>query len=370
MSDEQGRQMRDAQRASRIRELLLAWFDEQRRDLPWRRSDDPYRIWVSEIMLQQTQVERVVPYYERFLEAFPTVHDLAGADVDEVLRLWEGLGYYSRARNLHRAACMMVEAHGGRFPRGLEEALALPGVGRYTAGAILSIAYHEPVPAVDANAARVLARLFAVDGRIDGGEGRQRIEELAQLTLSRKRPGDFNQALMELGAMICTAGRPGCLLCPATEVCAGRAAGRETEIPPPGRAATRRQRAVAGVIRRDGRVLVAKRDEESHWPGLWEFPAVILEGDQRADEALREYLAANTGLEVAIGEVLAELSYGIMNRRVDLTARWCEVTGGETRASGHERVRWMAPEELPEVAMPSPHRALAEIVQERMAKKR
>ncbi|MFW5868776.1 MAG: A/G-specific adenine glycosylase, partial [Armatimonadota bacterium] len=232
---------------SQIRGLLLAWFDAHRRDLPWRRTSDPYRIWVSEIMLQQTQVDRVIDYYERFLVAFPTVEALAEAPIDDVLRLWEGLGYYSRARNLHAAARVIVQEHGGEFPRSPEAIRALPGIGEYTAGAVQSIAFGVPVPAVDANVIRVLARLFAVEGDVSAGEERRRIADLAAEVVPDDRPGDFNQALMELGALLCIPGRPGCLICPLSEVCRAKLRGLQATIPPPKSRAVHEVASVAGV---------------------------------------------------------------------------------------------------------------------------
>ncbi len=246
---------------------LLAWFDRHKRDLPWRRTSDPYRIWVSEIMLQQTQVDRVIGYYERFIEAFPTVEALANAPLDDVLRLWEGLGYYSRARNLHAAAQTVVREHGGAFPRSYEALRALPGIGEYTAGAVLSIACGVPTPAVDANAIRVLARLFAIEGDASKGQVRRRITELALQVLPADRPGDFNQALMELGALICIPGRPGCLICPLTDACEARARGLQERIPE--------------VKSRPLQQLAARAHDEARWVGVSELAALAMPSPHR-----------------------------------------------------------------------------------------
>ena len=212
-----------------MRRALLGWYDRNRRDLPWRRTDDAYRIWVSEVMLQQTTVKTAAPYYESFLERFPTLHALAEEPEEEVLAAWSGLGYYHRARNLHRGAQHVAERHGGRFPKTLEAALAVPGVGLYTASAVLSIAHGQALPVVDGNVRRVLARLLALRGpeyRRDGPYY-NRAEEL----LDRERPGDWNQAVMELGATVCTPRNPGCDACPLRTHCRARALGLVGELP-------------------------------------------------------------------------------------------------------------------------------------------
>jgi A/G-specific adenine glycosylase len=223
-----------------FRPQLLAWFRQYQRDLPWRRTNDPYRIWLSEIMLQQTRVTAVIPYYERFLARFPDIHALAAAPQEEVLRLWSGLGYYSRARNLHRAAQEIVAKHGGLFPRSERDALELPGIGRYTASAILSIAYGAKHAVLDGNVARVLARLFAVRG---DSKRWQSLQESANGLLDPKSPGDWNQAMMELGATLCTPQTPQCLLCPVTQFCQARKLGLADSLP-----ARRKKRATEKIV--------------------------------------------------------------------------------------------------------------------------
>lgn len=342
---------------------LLAWFDAHKRDLPWRRTSDPYRIWISEIMLQQTQVDRVIDYYERFIAAFPTVEALAKAPIDDVLRLWEGLGYYSRARNLHSAARAIVEQHGAEFPRSPEAIRALPGIGEYTAGAVLSIAFGVPAPAVDANVIRVLARLFAIEGEVAKGAGRRRIADLAAEVVPDDRPGDFNQALMELGALLCISGRPGCLICPLGEVCAAKSRGLQDTIPPPKSQAVKEVCAVAGVVRRaDGRVLVARRPADGQWGGLWEFPNTHYDPGCAPEDALTEHLADAFGLNVRVSAELASFTYGVMNRRVALTVLSCALESGVATPSGHDEVRWATIADLAEIALPSPHRTVAEIL--------
>ena len=253
-----------------IRRLLLRWFDGHKRDLPWRRTRDPYRIWVAEIMLQQTRVPTAIPYYHRFLRTFPSVKKLARARLNSVLRLWAGLGYYSRARHLHGAAKRIVRKHGGRFPHTLEEALALPGIGPYTARAILSIAYEQPLAVVDGNVARALTRLFKLPAK-DVNE-RGQFQSLADELVDPRRPGDFNQALMELGSTVCLPRIPRCADCPLEKLCAARQAGLERKL---GLRRDKRARPTTTlnvlVARQNGRLLLV-REPNGVFSGLWHFP--------------------------------------------------------------------------------------------------
>lgn len=282
---------------------LLRWFERSRRPLPWRETADPYAIWVSEVMLQQTQVDRVVPFYLAFLERFPTVEALAAAPLDDVLARWRGLGYYARARSLHRAAQEVVERHRGRLPGSLTALLALPGFGRYTAGAVASIAFGLQAPLVDGNVARVLARLFEVEG-VPGDKAREaRLWALAGELVPARRPGDWNQALMELGATVCLPSRPLCLLCPVAARCQALAHGRVDELPPPRRAARRaRLELEVAVAQRPGAVLLARRPEGGLFGGLWELPCA--EAGAAAGRALERLLGprATVGPELTVVE--------------------------------------------------------------------
>lgn len=223
--------MLQEQELATFRKQLLGWFRQFQRDLPWRRTRDPYRVWLSEIMLQQTRVAAVIPYFERFLERFPNIHALASAPEEEVLRLWSGLGYYSRARNLKRAAEKIVAEYGGEFPARAEEVLELPGIGNYTAAAILSIAFNEKCAVLDGNVARVLARLDAVRGDLQETQRWRKLQHSADALLDPKSPGDWNQAMMELGATLCTPKSPQCLLCPVAEFCKARKLGLAESLP-------------------------------------------------------------------------------------------------------------------------------------------
>jgi A/G-specific adenine glycosylase len=257
---------------------MLSWFAERKRDLPWRKTRDPYRIWLSEIMLQQTRVAAVIPYYENFLESFPDVRTLARARIDRVMAKWAGLGYYSRARNLQRAAKEMVSRHAGNFPRAYEAALALPGIGRYTAAAVLSIAYDAPHAVLDGNVARVLARIGAVRGDLRAPALWRKLEAAAQDLLARNAPGDWNQAMMELGATVCTPKSPRCEDCPAEKWCRARKLGIVEEVP-----FARKKRATVGVTLaaavlldpRKRTLLVRQLDGDGAlFSRMWQFPAL------------------------------------------------------------------------------------------------
>ena len=284
-----------------FRKRLLAWFRQFQRDLPWRRTRDPYCVWLSEIMLQQTRVAAVIPYYERFLERFPNIRALAAATEGEVLRLWSGLGYYSRARNLHKAAQRIVAAHGGEFPSGVEDVLALPGIGGYTAAAILSIAFGQTQAVLDGNVARVLARLGAVRGDLrESGRWRE-FQKSADAYLEAKSPGDWNQAMMELGATLCSPKSPQCLLCPVAQFCEGGKLGIADLLPEKHKKRTTVEIRLAAAVFADehGRTLLlppsGDRNTEAladHVPtltsNLWHFPTVPVNGNPVAK--LRDHL--------------------------------------------------------------------------------
>ncbi len=261
---------------------LLRWYDEHARDLPWRRTSDPYAIMVSEFMLQQTQVKTVIPYYRSFLERFPSFAHLANAPLERVLEAWKGLGYYRRARNLHAAAKAIVDRFGGEAPASWDEMRGLPGIGDYTAAAVLSIAYGKPYPVVDGNVIRVGARLLAADEPADSSRLRREIASGLAAIIPHDRPGDFNQAMMELGATLCSVQRPACERCPVTRYCRARAEGREVELPVPARRSkVKEERFHVLVLRMGGATLLVKRPEEGLLAGLWEFPRAAL-GDEGA----------------------------------------------------------------------------------------
>jgi A/G-specific adenine glycosylase len=305
----------------KFQKKLLEWFRAQRRELPWRASCDAYRVWVAEVMLQQTRIAAVLPYYRKFLRRFPSVRALARARHEEVLKRWAGLGYYSRARNMHRAAKEIVARHSGKFPRDYEAALELPGVGRYTAAAVLSIAYDASLAVLDGNVARVLARLKAVRGDLRAPGRWKALEELSVCLLAVKAPGDWNQALMELGEVVCTPGSPRCGECPVARWCTARARGLQTEIPAPRMKRAPVEMKIAAAILRDGRgrtMLV--KDPGAHdgvlFSRMWQFPAVEVARDAR--EELAKHLRATLGVECARLEALAEAKHGVTFRNITL----------------------------------------------------
>jgi len=282
---------------------LLAWFAAGQRDLPWRKTKDPYRIWLSEIMLQQTRVAAVVPYYSKFLARFPNLPALARARTEAVLQRWAGLGYYSRARNLHRAAKEILARHGGGFPRGYDAALSLPGIGRYTAAAVLSIAYGEPLAVLDGNVARVVARLGAVRGNLRAPSTWKKLDGTAQMLLARDAPGDWNQALMELGATVCTPKSPCCAECPVAAWCRARKLGIAGQLPDSRakRKPVRITLAAAVLLDPRGKTLVIRDGEGALFSGLWQFP--VLEITANGAAQLRRHLKKIFGL-TAVGQMM------------------------------------------------------------------
>lgn len=306
-----------------FQQSLLAWYRRHRRALPWRARRDPYRVWIAEIMLQQTRIAAVLPYYERFLKNFPDVASLAGARQPEVLRLWSGLGYYSRARNLHAAAREIVTHHAGEFPRTLDAALALPGIGRYTAAAVLSIAYDVPLAVVDGNVARVLARIFAIRGDLRAPRRWRRIASISDQILAHSAPGDWNQALMELGETTCTPQNPRCADCPAARHCRARARNLTGKIPAPRvKPKTIRIRIAAAILRDPrGRTLLV-RDPGTHdevlFSRMWQFPAVEVSRNPRGE--LESHLRASLALNGApfTLKALPAARHGVTFRNVTL----------------------------------------------------
>ncbi len=346
-----------------LRRALLRWYRANARDLPWRRTNDPYQIWLSEVMLQQTRVETVVPYYERWLRVFPAVQDLAAASQSRVLKMWEGLGYYTRARNLHRAAQAVVEQRDGAFPQTAEDWQELSGVGRYTAGAIASIANGEAVPTVDGNIKRVLARLFEVESPLGTPETEARLWALADEILARSAPGDFNQALMELGATVCTS-RPRCVDCPVQKYCRGCASGSPERLPRRGRDTVVKQvREAAAIIVRRSRVLLVQRPSSVLLANLWTVPAVDVSEVADGFEALREHLSWSFGLEVEFGASIGTIRHRFTHRdlRVDVYA--VTAVRGRLRCNGSVNVAWVKRDELGEYACANVDRKILALVQ-------
>jgi A/G-specific adenine glycosylase len=340
-----------------LRAPLLRWYRRSSRDLPWRRTRDPYAIWVAEVMLQQTQVATVLPYYRRFMTRFPDPARLAAASEEEVLALWSGLGYYRRARSLQAAARQVVECHAGRLPADPCELRRLPGIGRYTAGAIASIAFDLCEPVLDGNVRRVLTRIIADDPE------ERRLWEIAAQLADGPDPGDLNQALMELGALICTPRDPSCDACPLSRHCRAGASGRPEAYPARRNAgrATEQVRVAVAVVRRADQVLLERPPSGSPLRGAWDLPALATPPGATAASTLCRALRRRYGLEISAGEPAGRVSHGIMHRRLRLEVVPCRLRRG--RVAGRRELRWVELSALDQAAVSgATHKALSLLV--------
>jgi len=354
----------DSQKTHKLTGLLLEWFAANARDLPWRRTHDPYAIWVSEIMLQQTQVKTVIPFWERWLRELPTLETAAKASPDQLHKLWEGLGYYTRVRNLQKAAQVIMEKHGGKFPSTFEDVLALPGIGRYTAGAICSIAFNQPTPLLDGNVMRVLTRIFGIGENPKEKETSARLWKLAEELVvhaasvkgSKDSCSHLNQSLMELGALICTPRSPQCLLCPARKLCVAFRDQRIEELPNLGeRQKATARKFVTFVIERDGKYLAQQRPSGVVNAHLWEFPNVETNGGGETIEQIFEaqFAVAATGFEPLI-----TVKHSITRYRITLEAFAIQIKR-DTSKNGHV---WRTLEQLQKLAFTSAHRKVLQAV--------
>jgi len=359
--------------AGRIASDLLAWFRGRDRDVPWRGETNPYRVWVCEVMAQQTRIRTVRERLPEFFGAYPTIEALAGSDPDELMRAWEGLGYYARARNLRRAACRLVDAAGDDRPAALpttvEELRALPGVGPYTAGALASIAFGRSEPAVDGNARRVLARLFdlarsthavldeAARGLIAAADSQPNAEAMSA---AGSRAGELNQAIMDLGGEICTPRSPDCGVCPLSTHCLALARGTVNERPPrkARTALPHHDIGVAVVWRGDGRLLIQRRPTEGLLGGLWEFPGGKVKPGERPEAAAARETREETGLQVAIRGPAGRVEHAYSHFRITLHAFHADVTGGSLRDDGAEPRAWVEPSGLVRYAFPAANRRI------------
>ena len=379
--------MNDTQRFTLFRKDLLRWFAENRRPLPWRADYTPYRTWIAEVMMQQTQMDRGVQYFLRWMERFPDVAAVAAAPEEDLLKAWEGLGYYRRARNIQAAARVIMERHGGNFPTSYADILALPGVGPYTAGAIASTAYNEEVPCVDGNVERVLSRVFDIDTPVKEEPAKSRIRELAQAlgvitdpkvkkaftarVMEHQPPekaGDYNQALMELGALVCVPnGAPLCDVCPLAGLCESRHLGIQNERPVPGKkAAVTQIEVVCGVLLHEGKVFIQRRNEKDVWGGLWEFPGGCVEPGETPEQAVVREWMEEVGFKVAIVRPLDVIRHNYTTYRITLRCyqlrlegepKGCPVPEELTEATA---CQWIAPQDIEAFPLPAPHRKLAD----------
>lgn len=339
-----------------IRRALLAWFRREARPLPWRQTRNPYFIWLCEVIMQQTRIDQGLPYYERYAARYPTVRDLAAASEDDVLKLWEGLGYYTRARNMHRTARRIVEEYGGEFPRKAVLLQLLPGIGPYAAGAIASIAFGEAVPVVDGNVRRVLSRLFNLDACIDDPQTERELWRIAASLIPARSPGDFNQAIMELGATVCTPRKPECTQCPVASWCAARALGVQEQRPVRKRKSTPpHHEIVAAVIACDGRYLIGKRPAEGLLGGLWEFPGGKVRPGETHQDALVRECREELGVAVRPGGLIATVKHAYTHFRITLNAYRCSIAENRkipVRSAAHTELRWVSPAEFDDYAFP------------------
>ena len=338
---------------SAFRERLLAWYHTQKRVLPWREDRDPYRVWISELMLQQTRVDQVIPYFERFVAAFPDVHTLAQASLNQVLKQWEGMGYYARARNMHRAAQQIVEEFGGQIPETTEHLSGLPGIGPYTAAAISSIAYDQDVAVLDGNVTRVLCRLFAIREEPTRSAVKKRLRELTHTLLPQGKAAAFNQAMMELGSLVCTPRAPQCVACPGQTFCQANRSGDPEALPVKSPRKIRPHYDVsAGIIWRDGRILIAQRKPEGLLGGLWEFPGGKKEPGETLAACLVREVREELDIEIAVERPFMRIKHAYTHFRITLHTFHCRYVRGDPRTLGCADWQWVRPEELPVYAFP------------------
>jgi A/G-specific adenine glycosylase len=346
-----------------IRPAILRWYRKHQRDLFWRGGNHPFPIWVSEIMLQQTRVDQGTPYIARFLDTFPTIHELASASEEEVLKVWEGLGYYSRARNMHRAAKKIVQEYDGEFPTSVGDWQALPGVGRYTAGAICSIAYGLAVPVLDGNVKRVLARVLDLKNSIDDAKVNEALWEVMTHLVQGKSPGDFNQGMMELGSEVCTPRNPSCDICPIQKHCLANSAGTQSIRP------VRKERKkvphkeiVVAAIFKNGRYLLGKRPSEGLLGGLWEFPGGKVETGESHEDALIRECREELGIEIKPAKWIACVHHAYSHFKVTLNVYRCGHVNGSAKALVHTELKWVLPSKFEQYPFPKANHKFLELL--------
>ncbi len=352
-------------RAPEFQSSLLNWFESRARALPWRETKDAYKIWLSEVLLQQTRVDQATPYYLRMIEQFPTVRELASASIDELLITWEGLGYYSRARNLHKAAREIVDRFDGQIPNRKEDLLSLPGIGPYTASAILSIAFAQPHGVLDGNVIRVLSRLLAYPDEINKSASQHYLQSLADDLVSTSEPGAYNESIMELGATICTPRKPKCLECPIQSFCLGTKNDPEKFPRRAKRAPIPHHDIAVGVLSNgQGELFAQRRPEEGLLGGLWEFPGGKRKPGESIEEACRRELSEELGIDVEVGELLTTIPHAYSHFKITLHAFRCTVLSGIPISSRDLPVAWIAADRLEEYAFPKANRKLIETLTE------
>lgn len=340
-----------------LQRTLLQWYNTHQRQLPWRDSPDPYRIWVSEVMLQQTQVKTAVPYFLAFVDRFPTLEHLARADLDQVLKSWEGLGYYARARNLHKAAQQVVRQMDGRIPDRFSDFKALPGVGDYIASAVMSMAFNQVHAVVDANVKRILARLLCLDIPVNQSSFHTRFKSLADTLVDRTDPGGFNQALMELGALVCKPAVPDCPGCPLAHLCLALAGSSVSVFPlrlKPKKIPC--HRISTGIVIKEGSILVTRRKLDGLLGGLWEFPGGKRKNKESAENACIREIKEETGLDVRIVSFLTHVKHAYTHFKIEMDVFYCDLISGNVVLDGPIDHQWIAPENIHRLAFPTANR--------------
>ena len=336
-----------------LRQSLISWYLANHRDLPWRKTTNPYHIWVSEVMLQQTQVNTVLPYYRKFLQRFASLEHLARADLQDVLKVWEGLGYYARARNLHRAAGLILSHHHGIMPDGWEDFRKLPGVGDYIAAAVLSIAFEKPYAVVDGNVKRVLARLLLVKAPVNKSTSIKIFKEAADRLLSPQNPATFNQAMMELGATVCKPQQPLCSACPLQRMCLAHGTGRVGEYPKKlKRSATPQFKIVVGVVFKNRNVLITRRKAEGLLGGLWEFPGGKIQKNEKIKDACIREIKEETNLSVSVDSHLSRIKHAYTHFKIIMDVFCCSYISGKVELNGPVDHRWIKLDELDDYPFP------------------
>lgn len=348
-----------------LSQQLLSWYAKHKRNLPWRKTRDPYRIWIAEVLLQQTRVETARPYYARFIARFPNVFALADASLEEVLKVWEGAGYYARARHLHRAAQILVRERDGNFPRTIAELDALPGIGRYTAGAIASIAFNADAPVLDGNVMRVLCRYFGLRADTQQHATRERLWRLAAELLPRGRARAWNQALMELGALICRPRHPRCAQCPIHSGCTARQKGWQNELPVKrAKKELPHYEIAVGVIWKPARtspharILIQQRAPTGLLGGLWEFPGGKIEPGEKPAQCVAREIREELGLEVKVREKIAVVKHAYSHFSITLHAFACDYVSGRVRLKGAQAFRWVRPADLSTYPFPAANKKI------------
>lgn len=342
----------DEQTVQRMRRSLLTWYEQHGRDLPWRKSRNPYEIWVSEVMLQQTQVSTVIPYYQRWLKQFPTIESLAKANQQAVLKVWQGLGYYARARNLHQAAQILVREQGGRFPQTLEAVQALPGIGRTTAGGILSAAFNQSAAILDGNVKRVLARLTAWPQ--PPNRAQKQFWLMSETLLDSDHARDFNQGLMDLGATVCLPKNPRCEECPWQPVCQVYQLNLQSTFPmtDPRPTVPHKHIGVAVIWNDDGQILIDRRRQEGLLGGLWEFPGGKIEPNETIEECIKREIREELGIAIEVGDRLTTVEHAYSHFRVTLNVHHCRYVLGEPQPIACDEIRWVTLDEIQQYPFP------------------